>query len=213
MKIETLKLIDVIADPKNPRTHSEDNLATIEASLRAHGQVEPVLIQKSTNRIIAGHGRVEALRRMGEQTVEVIRLDVSDQDADKLAVRLNRSAELAGWDENILGDLLRSFGDDAVNFGWADDDLTKLVATVDDGTEFLDQLANQPVDEPVKTPAIVAAPDTSREFGEFVDFVVPVTVAERVEIQRVLAAAKKALGVETTREALLGVVRAYTVGS
>ena len=57
--IETLK-----ANPRNARTHSKRQIKLIAESLKAFGFVNPVLIDEN-GMIIAGHGRVEAAKRLG----------------------------------------------------------------------------------------------------------------------------------------------------
>src|SRR5690242_10846536 len=55
----------LVPDPANPRSHGEENIAAIVASIRRFGQVEPLLIQKRTGRVVAGHGRLVAMRQLG----------------------------------------------------------------------------------------------------------------------------------------------------
>ena len=59
--IETDKLIPYA---NNARTHSDEQIKKIQASIREFGFVNPVLIDKDCG-IIAGHGRVEAAKREG----------------------------------------------------------------------------------------------------------------------------------------------------
>ncbi len=54
---------DLIPYARNARTHSEEQVAQIAASIHEFGFTNPVLIDKK-NRIIAGHGRVLAAQRM-----------------------------------------------------------------------------------------------------------------------------------------------------
>ena len=87
---------------QNARTHNDQQLAIIGQSIEAFGWMNPVLIDDH-HVIIAGHGRVEAARRLGLSTAPTLR--VSGLSADQVrAYRLadNRIAEIAGWDEEIL---------------------------------------------------------------------------------------------------------------
>ena len=56
---------ELVPDPANPRLHGRVNLDTIAASLRRFGQAEPLVVQKGTLRVIAGHGRLAAMRALG----------------------------------------------------------------------------------------------------------------------------------------------------
>ncbi len=86
----------------NARTHSPKQIAEIASSIKAFGFNNPVLIDKAGT-IIAGHGRVEAAKKLGLETVPVIRLEHLT-DAQKRAYILadNKLAEKAGWDREIL---------------------------------------------------------------------------------------------------------------
>ncbi len=86
----------------NARVHSPKQIAEIAASIEAFGFNNPVLVDK-TNTIIAGHGRVAAAKKLGLETVPVIRLEHLT-DAQKRAYILadNKLAEKAGWDREIL---------------------------------------------------------------------------------------------------------------
>jgi ParB-like chromosome segregation protein Spo0J len=129
--IEGLRL-----DPSNARLHDEANLTAIRASLQRFGQVEPLLINSATKQIVAGHGRLQAMKALGWSECDVVELDLNSIDATALAVALNRSAELATWDEETLAKLLASLkSEDALDgVGFSDSELDELLAQFDDGT-------------------------------------------------------------------------------
>src|SRR5262245_21001076 len=66
----------LVPDPANPRLHGEVNLDAIASSLRRFGQAEPLVVQKGTLRVIAGHGRLAAMKSLGWTDVDVVELDV-----------------------------------------------------------------------------------------------------------------------------------------
>ena len=84
-------------DPSNARVHGEENLAAIEGSLRRFDQVEPLVIQKSSGRVIGGNGRLVAMRKLGWKECDIVELDIDDLQATALGIALNRSGELASW--------------------------------------------------------------------------------------------------------------------
>jgi ParB-like chromosome segregation protein Spo0J len=87
---------------RNPRKHSKRQIEQIADSIQAFGFVNPVLID-SESRVIAGHGRVEAARRLGVQEVPTIRVDhMTEAEKRAYAIADNRLAELAGWDRDLL---------------------------------------------------------------------------------------------------------------
>ena len=86
----------------NARTHSKQQICQIADSIRAFGFTNPILID-AENRIIAGHGRVEAAKLLGITEAPTIRLDDLGPDQIRAYVIAdNRLAEKAGWDRSIL---------------------------------------------------------------------------------------------------------------
>jgi len=57
----------------NSRTHSEDQIKELQASLREFGFVNPVLVDDNMT-IIAGHGRVEAAKREGIKSIPTVKI-------------------------------------------------------------------------------------------------------------------------------------------
>jgi ParB-like chromosome segregation protein Spo0J len=64
---------ELIPYARNPRTHSDAQVAQIAASIREFGWTNPVLVD-GKNGIIAGHGRVLAARKLCLDRVPVIEL-------------------------------------------------------------------------------------------------------------------------------------------
>ena len=137
------ELEDLKPDPSNPRHHDGRNLAAIQHSLEVFGQVEPILVQKGTRRIIAGHGRLEGLRAAGHTEAWVVELDIDDVAAAALRDTLNRTAELATWDATRLLDEAKKYQDrfDMEALGWSDVDM-KVLAT--QASAALDKATDDP---------------------------------------------------------------------
>jgi DNA modification methylase len=87
---------------RNARTHSPKQVAQIAASIREFGFNSPILIDRD-GEIIAGHGRVEAAKLLGLETVPCVRLEhLSDAQKRAYILADNKLAEKAGWDREIL---------------------------------------------------------------------------------------------------------------
>jgi len=134
MRTKSRKLVELIDDEQNPRTHDARNLEAITSSLERFGQVEPIIVQAGTLKIIAGHGRKAALEAMGETTAQVLELELEDLDAKDLAIRLNRSGELAGWDRDRLGEILTELEGEgrARDLGFSAAELDELLLELED---------------------------------------------------------------------------------
>jgi DNA modification methylase len=128
MIVRTAKLEELHADPSNARSHDERNLNAIADSLKAFGQVEPLVVQKSSGKVIGGNGRLEVMRRQGQTECSIVEVDVSDTQAVALGIALNRTGELAGWNDETLAKLLESLPDDQFALtGFSDRDLKDLL--------------------------------------------------------------------------------------
>lgn len=101
----------LVAWARNARTHSEEQIAVIAASITEFGWTNPVLVDG--NEILAGHGRVLAAVSLGLEKIPCINLGgLSDIQKRAYVVADNRIAELAGWDENLLMAELVALDDD-----------------------------------------------------------------------------------------------------
>jgi len=88
--------------PHNARVHSKKQIHQIAASIREFGFTNPILIDQAEV-IIAGHGRVEAARSLGLETVPTIRIEhLSDAQKRAYVIADNKVALNAGWDPEIL---------------------------------------------------------------------------------------------------------------
>lgn len=93
---------DLKPHKNNPRTHSKKQIQQITESIKAFGFTNPILIDSNTG-IIAGHGRVEAAKLMGLETVPTIRLDhLTEAQKRAYIIADNKLAENAGWDADLL---------------------------------------------------------------------------------------------------------------
>jgi DNA modification methylase len=131
------------SSPRNARTHSRKQIRQIAESMKRFGFTNPVLIDNE-NRILAGHGRVEAARGLGMSTVPCLRvghLSATEKRAYVLAD--NKLALNAGWDEELLGLELKELMESDIEFDFG---LTGFsIAEVD---ELVGGLAHEDVGDP-----------------------------------------------------------------
>lgn len=128
MQIKMYPIADLVPDSANARKHGERNMEAITDSLREFGQYKPIVIQKSTRRILAGNARYEALKKLGVQDIACVEADVDNITATRIALTDNRTAELAEWDFNALSALFNRI-DDAPLPGWSMEEITALCSS------------------------------------------------------------------------------------
>jgi DNA modification methylase len=150
-----MRLDDLVEDPHNARLHDTQNLTAIRASLLRFGQVEPLVVQAGTNQVVGGNGRLQVMRALGWETAEVREVDLDDKEAIALALALNRTAELATWDETMLRAHLRTLSDadfDIGGFSLDEEGLRNLNFGVEEKPEVTGKTDPDEVPEAPKDP-------------------------------------------------------------
>ena len=134
-RIEIWPIEKLIPYARNPRTHSDAQVAQIAASIAEFGFVNPVLVDGQAG-IIANHGRLLGAQALKLREVPVIVLDhFTPAQRKAYLIADNRLAELAGWDDDLLRlellDLqLEEF--DLGVIGFSDEELRDLLADPDE---------------------------------------------------------------------------------
>jgi DNA modification methylase len=131
LQVERWPLERLIPYARNPRTHTEEQVAQIAASIAEFGFVNPVLVG-ADGVIIAGHARVMAARKLGMAEAPVVVLDhLTEAQRRALVIADNRLAQNAGWDEEMLRVELEALREDEFNLdllGFEDAEIEALLA-------------------------------------------------------------------------------------
>jgi hypothetical protein len=99
---KNVKTDSLIPYARNSRTHSEQQISKIAASIKEFGFLNPVIIDGASG-IVAGHGRVMAAQKLGLLELPVIEAShLSDAQRRAYVIADNRLALDAGWDEEML---------------------------------------------------------------------------------------------------------------
>jgi DNA modification methylase len=102
MKIEQKLISELIPYANNARTHNAEQITQIASSIKEFGFNNPILIDKN-NGIIAGHGRLEAAKKLGLTEAPTIRLEhLTDSQRKAYILADNRIAINSGWDTELL---------------------------------------------------------------------------------------------------------------
>lgn len=116
---------------RNSRTHSDEQVAQIAASIREFGFTNPVLVD-GDNGIVAGHGRVMAAQQLGLHHVPTINVDwMTDTQRRAYIIADNKLALNAGWDDEMLALELSELGElgfDLDLLGFNEDEMDGLLA-------------------------------------------------------------------------------------
>jgi DNA modification methylase len=155
IQIERWPIERLVPFARNPRTHTEEQVAQIAASIVEFGWTNSVLVG-ADGVIIAGHAHLQAARKLGLSDVPVIVLDhLSEAQRRALVVADNQLALTGtGWDEDLLRGLLVDLRQDEFNLevlGFSDEELNVWLSQEPDAQEGLteEDSVPEPLEEPV----------------------------------------------------------------
>ena len=183
MNIVKMKISDLIEFPNNVRVHTKRNLDALKKSLEEFGQVKNIIVQKSTNYIVAGNGLYQAAKALGWDEITCNVIDIEDDKAKALCILDNRSGDLSQMDEKNLLDMLKDFDADMLDLtGYNDKELDKMLQ-FQEGTLFENE--DKPKEkkkkkEPISSddqisfvlmgyPFVLADPDEIKEIQKIVE--------------------------------------------
>lgn len=135
MVVQSVPIESLIPDPDNRRVHNEPNLTAIEESLKRFGQVLPLVVHEGV--VIGGNGTIQVMKRLGMEEANITVFEGTKDEARALAIALNRSAELAEWDLEGLGQDLLSLSEKGFmpdHLGFDESDLETMFPV--EATEF-----------------------------------------------------------------------------
>ena len=129
---ELWQVDQLIPYARNPRTHTDEQVAQLAAIIMEFGFANPLLVG-SDGVVIAGHARLQAARKLGLSEVPVIVLDhLSEAQRRALVIADNQLAIAGtGWDEELLRGLLVDLRQDEFNLdllGFSDEEIAGWLA-------------------------------------------------------------------------------------
>ena len=171
LRVEYLPLSLLKPAKRNPKKHQ---LQTVLESMGRFGYVAPMILDERTGRLVAGHGRLDSLRKAkgegkeppgrirkskGDWLVPVVRgvrFD-SEREAEAYLLADNQTTMLGGWDDEGLKQILEELAADSTLVGTGFEDLFEEWQEVeqDDPTPLIDN-AGAPKEVENRTGSVVA---------------------------------------------------------
>ena len=124
-------IVDINSVETHPKNVRQGDIGAISESLKAHGQYRPIVVDKRTNRILAGNHTWKAAKALGWLQINAGFIETKDEDeALRILLADNRTTDLATYDDTGLAELLKQI---------AETD-TGLLGTMFDGDDLDDLL-------------------------------------------------------------------------
>ena len=148
-KVEKWAIDKLIPYARNARTHSDEQISQLAASIKEWGWTTPVLVDEQGS-IIAGHGRTLAAQRLKMTEVPVmVARGWSEAKKRAYVITDNRLALNAGWDNEMLALELGEIGElgfDLDLTGFTADEIAALMpAQIEPGLTDEDAVPDVPV--------------------------------------------------------------------
>lgn len=133
LKPEHVPTADLIPYINNARTHDEDQVAKIAASIREFGFLNPIILDEEKG-IIAGHGRLMAAKKLNLNTVPCLKItNLSEAQKKAYILADNRLALDAGWNKDMLSvelERLKELDFDISLTGFLTEELNNIIGDI-----------------------------------------------------------------------------------
>jgi len=138
----------------HPRNVRQGDVGAISQSLEQHGQYRPIVVQRSTGRILAGNHTYKAAKALGWKDVAATYVDCDDDQAMRILLMDNRANDLATYDDSALVEMLKELLATDLQLegtGFSPDDLDDLLQVLDTPTPVQGDPDAVPNDAPAIT--------------------------------------------------------------
>lgn len=169
MKIEVLKIADLIPLERNVRKHNDKQIAEFVRSLDQFGQTRAIIIDENNN-ILIGNGLYIAMKQRGDETAECSRMvGLTETQKKKLVITDNKIFSLGIDDYSVITDFINDItldGDFDIA-GFDDDVIRQMTKELDEVNEDVMDYGTVP-DGAIKTqePVHAVSPSGNTEYRE-----------------------------------------------
>lgn len=190
----------------NPR---KGNVKELKESLTHNGQYKPIVVQKSTQQIVAGNHLWKAAKELGWNEIAVVELDIDDAQAKKIVAADNRLADMGSYDEQALLDLLGEI--DLAGTGYIPADVDDLLALIEEQSTPEWKVANAPA----QYENFQQRPTLAERADRYAERTIRLLMCEYPNAQYIwvieqLTALRDKFNVDSNAEAILKVISEYT---
>lgn len=141
-KLVTIKVSEIDADyESNPRILNNEKFDTLKDSFKKFGNIQPIVVNNRTNKLLSGHQRLRILKEKGEE-VDVWMVDIDEFKETAASIALNQ--EVAEYDQDMLKTIIDEIDEENIKLtGFDDAEIKRITEEIDDsfmqGTEELSE--------------------------------------------------------------------------
>ena len=147
MQVIEMKIADLRFPKRNVRIHTESQIKEFIRSIDKFEQIRPVVVDEN-NTILCGNGLVEAMIKLGRETVFVYqKKNLSENDKKKLMIADNKIFSLGIDNLDVINSIFEDLKDDLDIPGFDDEILKSMVADADEVTQKLSEYGTLDDDE------------------------------------------------------------------
>lgn len=130
---EMVSVDKLVEHPRNPNKHGEKQIVLLAKIIKNQGFRRPIVVSRRSGFVIVGHGRLQAAKYLGMESVPVDYQNYENEAAEWAdMVADNKIATMADFDNEALAEMFEELDDfDEELFGMAQDDVDKLMGRVE----------------------------------------------------------------------------------
>lgn len=133
-KIETWNIEDIYADyESNPRILDAKKNEALEKSVKQFGNIQPIVVNARTGKLLSGHQRLNILKEQSEQ-VDVWAVDIDEFKENSASIALNN--EVGEFDDYALSNIIEELdGDNLELTGFSPHEISRVIEDIDTSLE------------------------------------------------------------------------------
>jgi len=162
-----VKISDLKLNENNPRKNDKASDRLIDG-IKKYGFINPIIVNKNNNKVIAGHTRIKAMLKLGKKTIPAIFVDMDEATEKGFSIFDNKSAEFASWDNDLLKvelEELQELDFDLELTGFEDWEIEDILGNEDEASYEKEEIYTAKVEPPIYEPQL----ETPPKIGELYD--------------------------------------------